>query len=339
MLTEINEQPQILRRLAESRDNLAMAETTEAIKDAIKAQSEVVLVGNGSSYHSCIYGQYLFSIKNNLLVNTYDTSEFADFIPNLSQKSVVIIVSQSGETGDALEIIPKIKNQKSKIVSITNNPKSTLAKESDIMIDLMLGETNAIPNTKGYTAAMAVFALLSDKIKATDHFAGQIENIASEIEKIISIEHDDIKLLADRLHRSELMFVLGHSIGLANAYETALKIKECCHIPAEGYSGPEFRHGPSSLVEKNTPVIVFVSDIDSEEELHQVITEIKHNSAFVIGISAENSFNYDKHFSIMDDYLYSPIISIVPAQLLAYELAMAKGLNPDKPEGVRQFVK
>jgi glucosamine--fructose-6-phosphate aminotransferase (isomerizing) len=337
MLKEIKEQPEILRRLVGSVYIQAFKDAVLAIQESVKSDGQVIFLGNGSSYHSCIYGQYLFSISNHIMVNIFDTAEFEPFIDNLGHNSTVIIVSQSGETGDALEIISKIR-QKSKIISITNNLQSKLAKEADISIDLMLGETNAIPSTKGYTAEMATFALLSDGIKKSQNFAGKVEKIATEMKRIIFSEHDQIRTLSDKLKNHQLMYILGHSIGLSNAYETALKIKECAHIQAEGYSGPEFRHGPSSMVGFGTPVVVFAPDIESEEDLKSAVGEVKHSGGYVIEVGAEHNLHYDLHIKTIDDYLYSPFAAIVPLQMLAFELAMAKGLDPDEPSGVRKVV-
>lgn len=341
MLREIKEQPEVLRRLVGSCKHSFFAEAVTLIRESISNGGQVVFLGNGTSYHSCIYGQYLFSISNHVIVNIFDTAEFEPFIENLNQNATVVIVSQSGETGDALEIIQKLvpsKPEGSKIISITNNPKSTLARESDVAIDLMLGETNAIPSTKGYTAEMATFALLSDGIKESQNFAGKVETITKEMKRIIFAEHEQIKALSDKLKNQQLMYVLGHSIGLSNAYEAALKIKECAHIQAEGYSGPEFRHGPSSMIGYSTPVIVFAPDIESEEDLKSVVGEVKHSGGYVIGVGSEHSLHYDLHLKTIDDYLYSPLTAIVPIQLLAFELAMTKGLDPDKPIGVRKVV-
>ncbi len=339
MLSEIKEQPEVIRRLIENRQSLPMQEAVAAIKDAFSKQADICLVGNGSSYNSCIYGEFILSIQAKMLVNLYDTSEFDSFIPNLTEESVVILVSQSGETGDAIKLIPKIKFQKSKIILISNNPDSTLAKEADIVLDLKAGVNEAIPSTKGYIAEITTFALVSDAVSGSDSFLQRSGVIINDIDMTLKRDYHQLLELADRIHTSTDMFVLGHSVGLSNAYEAALKFKECSHIETEGYSGLEFRHGPSSVITADTPVIVLMADYQSEEDLQQILSEVKDAGAYVIGIGPENLIHFDYHIEVVEDHWYSPMTSIVPVQILAFELALVQGINPDAPEGVRQVVK
>ncbi len=337
MLEEIIQQPEVISRLVAGKNSKAMHEAVSILMHAIHG-GEIYLVGSGSSYHSCLYARYLFSMKNNLIVNSYDRGEFEDFVPNLKPEDVVIIVSQSGETADAQHQISKIKDQKSKIIVITNSPESVLAKEADVVLDLQLGECRAVPSTKGYMAEMAIFALLSEAVAGDKSFSNESPKIIDDIERIIEQESGEIQNLADKIQSEQNIFVLGHGIGLANAFETALKIKECAKMYAEAYIGAEFRHGASSVVSANTPVIIFMADYESEEDLRVVAGEMVSRQANLIILSS-HEVECSYHLKTYEHNLYSPLISIVPMQLLAYELSLAKNLNPDEPLGVSRVVR
>lgn len=339
MIYEIKEQPEIIRRLVTDKDSAAMDGAVAAIKMIEHTEGNIYLVGNGTSYHACIYGQFILSVRSKLVVNIYDTSEFGDYISNLKQDDVLVMVSQSGETGDAVGLIAKIKDQKSKLIIITNYPESTLGQAADIVVPMQADECLAIPNTKGYTAVMSIFALLAEKVRGDNDFSSQANNIAADVERIVRVEYDRIRQLSDRMHSASNIFALGHASGLSNAYEAALKLKECSHIEAEGYSGLEFRHGPSSVVGSETPVIVFMADYESEEDLSRTVEELATQDAYIVGIGSVENLLFDERFDAYEDNLYACIPAIVPMQILAYELALARGINPDEPSGVQRVVK
>ena len=338
MLQEIKEQPKVLRGLVAARESEAMRAAISAIKDAHLANDNVYLVGNGSSYHACMYGRYLFSTQNKMPVFVQDCGEFEAFVENLAPSSLVIIASQSGESADAVGVEGKVKSKKVKVIGITNNLDSSLAKEADIILNLQLGECLAIPSTKGFAAEMAVFALLSEGIAETGDFSKRIDAICQDIERAINQRHDDIRSLSDKIHTERDMFALGHASSLALAAEAALKIKECSRIEMEAYPTMEFRHGPSSIINADTPILIFITDYDSEDEIQGELADLKQKGALIIGVSIVENMNYDYTFMLDDNGVYSAFPAIVVAQILAYELALAQGLNPDTPSGVERIV-
>lgn len=339
MIREIKEQPAVINRLVADKDNTGIKAAVDAMTETEKLSGNIYLVGNGTSYHACIYGQFLLSVRNKLVINLYDTSEFKNFAENLKPNDTVVLVSQSGETGDAIKLIYRIKDKKCSFVVITNYPKSTLGQAADVVIPMQAGECQAIPNTKGYTASMVIFALIAERYNADENFSSIASQISDDIEIIIQTQYDRLRALADKLHDAGNIFILGHASGLANAYEAALKIKECSHIEAEGYSGLEFRHGPSSVVTTGTPVIVFMADYESEADLGGVLEEIAQPDPFVIGIGSIGHTQFDERYEAFEHNLYAAIPAIVPTQILAYELALAKGVDPDTPSGVQRVVK
>lgn len=338
MLYEIKEQPDVIRRLVAGKNDPVVWKTAYAIMETRDQQGNIYLVGNGSSYHACIYGQFILSVRSRLTIDLYDTSEFADYTSNLTEKDIVIIVSQSGETGDAIRLLPKIKSQKPKIIAITNYPQSTLGQSADIVVPMQLGDCLAIPNTKGYTAAMSIFGLLAEKVRGDEDFSFSSSRITYEINRIITGEYERIRVLADKLRDSTNLFVLGHASGLSNAYEGALKIKECSHLEAEGYSALEFRHGPSSVVTTGTPVIVFMADYESETDLGKILEEISQPDPYVLGIGSVQHKQFDEQFEVFEHSLYAAVPAIVPIQILAFELALARGIDPEQPSGVQRVV-
>lgn len=338
MLKEIKQQPEVVRRLVASRESEAMKAAANLIKSVFAASGDIYLVGNGSSYHACLYGRYIFSNKNKLPVFVFDSGEFEGFVENMAPGSLVIIASQSGESIDATSVEEKVKIKKAKVIGITNNINSTLAKAADIVIDLELGECQAIPSTKGFMAEMVVFALLSEGIAGSSDFSKRAGVISKDIEKVINHQFDHIRSLADKIHAERDMFALGHASSLALAAEAAVKIKECSRIEMEAYPAIEFRHGPSSIVNAGTPILIFLTDYNSEEEIQTVIGEMRQKDALIIGVSIVENKNFDHSYIIDDQGIHSVFAAIVVAQILAYELALAQGLNPDTPSGVERVV-
>lgn len=339
LLYEIGEQPQIIRHLASQANDQAVVASADLIRQTRENQGRIFLAGSGSSYNACVYGQFIFSRRASLMTHLENCGEFTNFIDNIDAKDLVILVSQSGESGDALKLIPEIKTNNSKLIVITNYLESTLAKAANVALPLQAGECLAIPNTKGYTAAMTLFALLADALGGSDDFKRKANYIASDIERIIGVEYGRLVSIADHLNSAKNIFLLGHSAGLANSYEGALKLKECSRTEAEGYSALEFRHGPSSIVTQGTPIIVFMADYESETDLSGLLDEIGQPDPYIIGIGSIGHKQFDDTFEIYEHDLFAAIPAIVPIQILAYELALSRGVDPDSPEGVQRVVK
>ena len=338
MLREIKEQPEVIKRLAADKDSHAMLLAADLLGQAKATSANIYLVGNGSSYHACIYGQHILSKHAGIIAHLVNSGEFTPFADNLRENDVVILVSQSGETGDARRLISNFKSKISNLIVITNYPESTLGQAADIVLPMLAGVCQAVPNTKGYTASMTIFALLADGVRGSDDFVRHVNTIDSDISRIIQTEYDRLVAISDKLSSSKNIFVLAHGAGLANAYEAALKIKECSHIEAEGYSALEFRHGHSSVVSQGTPIIVFMADYESETDLSPLLDIIGQPDPYIIGFGSVDHKQFDQRFDAFEHDLYSTIPAIVPVQILAYELALSRGINPDSPGGVMKIV-
>ena len=332
MLKEIYEQPKVLYNQIQSLDSV------EEIVAEIKKAYGTYLVGCGSASYACLLGEYAFSKIAKKHVNFALGSEFNYTEDFLTDKSLLIAISQSGETIDIVEPMNMAKNRGCKIVALTNTLGSTIYRMADVKSLLNAGPEKAVASTKALIAMMANVLLyaygcagkLSDGVKV-------IEKSAAEIENIIKSQ-DEIKTLADKISDSEHIYVLGRGISYPVALEAALKIKEISYIHAEGLSSGELKHGPIALIDKNTPVIVFVPNDETKAATLANAMEVKARGAFVIGVGFEKAEVFDFFFKVEDVGASSVLPHIVFAQFLGYFLAVKKGLNPDKPRNLAKSV-
>ncbi len=332
MLKEIYEQPQVLYNQLQSLD------AVKNIAEEIKKADGTYFVGCGSASYTCLLAEYVFSKIAKKHVNFSVGSEFnytADF---LTDKSLLIAVSQSGETIDVIEPVNLIKRKGSKVVALTNTLGSTLYRSADIKALLNAGPEKAVASTK------AVIAMVANIILYAYCLAGKlgegikvIEESAEEIENIIK-RQDEIKELADKIYKRENIFVLGRGISYPVALEAALKIKEVSYIHAEGLASGELKHGPIALIDKGTPVILFVPNDETKAAVLANAMEVSARGAYVIGVGVEKAAVFDYFFEVKDVGLSSVLPHIVFAQFLGYFLAVKLGLNPDRPRNLAKSV-
>lgn len=340
MLEEIKQQAALIRHIVENKASPEMQRITILLQQNLDNYPDLYLIGSGTSYHSCVFASYLFSLKNKAIVNIYRAGEFDSYVGNLSHRSLVIMVSQSGESGDVLRLAAPVKKSGAHLVAMTNDINSALAKQAHAVVPLMAGSVQAVPSTKAFISEITIFSLISELLGVEGDFSHLANNIAQDIERMVGGDYyEKIKSLAGKLAGAEIIYVLGHATDYANAFEAALKIKECSKIPAEASSALEFRHGAIALASSATPVIMFLTNRENTAEINRVVSELKAKGAEIIGIGVEPSDFYSDFYQVADNGIYSAISGIVPAQILAFELALAKGLNPDKPEGVNQIVR
>ena len=332
MLKEIYEQPAVLYNQLQSLDSV------KNIVEEIKKAYGTYFVGCGSASYTCLLAVYAFSRIAKKHVNFSVGSEFNYTEDFLTDKSLLIAVSQSGETIDVVEPVSLAKKKDVKIVALTNTLGSTLYRMADIKALLNAGPEKAVASTK------AVIAMVANIILYGFGLAGRleegikvIEDSAREIEAIIK-RQDEIKKLADKIYKSEHSFILGRGISYPVAMEAALKIKEVSYIHAEGLASGELKHGPIALIDKGTPVILFVPNDETKSAVLANAMEVSARGAFVIGVGVESSPVFDFFFKVKDVGLSSVLPHIVFAQLLGYFLAVKLGRNPDKPRNLAKSV-
>lgn len=332
MLKEIYEQPKVLYNQIQSLDSV------KNIVQEIKKAYGTYLLGCGSASYTCLLGEYAFSKIAKKHVNFSIGSEFNYTEDFLKDKSLLIAVSQSGETIDVVEPVGLARKKGTKIVALTNTLGSTLYRMADIKALLNAGPEKAVASTKAVIAMVANILLYAYGVAGKlDLGVAVIEDSAKEIEEIIK-KQDEIKKLADKIYKKEHIFVLGRGISYPVALEATLKIKETSYIHAEGLASGELKHGSLALIDKGTPVILFVPEDETKNAVLANAMEVSARGAYVIGVGVEKAPCFDYFFEVKDVGASSVLPHIVFAQFLGYFLATKKGLNPDKPRNLAKSV-
>ena len=334
MLKEISEQVETIQRAA-SQDRQAIEEITMKIRKA----RGVFLIGCGSSYHACLSVSYLFSKLASFHINTVLASEFSAYEDFLKEDTLVIAVTQSGETIDVLDAIKTAKQKGCQIISIVNVMGSSATQFADASLFINAGPEVSVLSTKTYTAQLAVLTLLAFSL------AGKYDEGVRELKYLWNVVYNltsrnmrtQIQELADRVSSSEHLFVLGRGSLFATALEAALKIKEVSYIHAEAFAGGELKHGPISLIGKGTPVVVFVSK-DTESKILSNAMEVKSRGGYLIGIGPTKIDAFDFFIRVPENEELNPICQIIPIQILAYQLAVILGHDPDRPRNLAKSV-
>ncbi|MCL4420031.1 SIS domain-containing protein, partial [Patescibacteria group bacterium] len=329
---EIYEQPKVLRAIVDNGHEL------EKIAGFIKKSFGTYLIACGSASYSCLLGTYLFSKIAKRHVNFAVGSEFNYIQDYLTDKSLLIAVSQSGESIDVIEPVTSAKQKGTKIVGLVNVLGSSLYRIADYPVLLQAGPEKAVCSTKALIAMFANMVILSYCLVGKRKEAEKIVlDSASEIESIIR-RKKEIEKLAEKLYKSGHIFILGRGLSYPVALEAALKIVENSYIHAQGFAAGELKHGVISLIEKDTPVIVYVPNDETKEAILANAMEVEARGAYVIGVGFENNPVFDYFFEVKDTGVSSVIPHTVFAQFLSYYLALKLGRNPDKPRNLAKSV-
>lgn len=335
MLKEIFDQPDIIETIARDGENQIMP-----FVKLIKNSFGTYLVGCGTAYYACLAGNYIFSKIGKRHVNNAIGSEFVYSLDFLTEKSLVLALSQSGETIDVIESVKRAKEQGATIGTLVNVLGSTLYRLADYKLLLGAGVEKAVVCTKAFTAKLAYLILLAYQLAGKlKEGQGQLEEASEAIRYILSDKGlEPIRELSGIIYRKENVYVIGRGLSYPIALETALKIKESSYIHAEGFAAGELKHGVIALIEKNTPCIVFLPNDETYNASLAGAMEMKVRGGYIIGVS------YRPH-EIFDYYLPSPdcgtaslIPAIVTGQLLGYFLSVKKGINPDMPRNLAKSV-
>lgn len=335
MIKEINEQPTVIRNIANNYSG-----QIEQLAEHIREARGTFFIAAGTAYNAALGGVYLFSKVAKRHVNTALASEFNYLLDFLTHQSLVVALSQSGETIDVIEPLNAAKKKDVKIAGIINTLGSTLYRMSDFKLLLGAGPEKAVASTKAYIAKLAVFLLLSYELSGNQKkIREQMLQAAFEIENMSQKKYDNkIKTLADKLSKKHHIYTLGRGASYPTALEAALKIKEVSYIHTEGLAGGELKHGPIALIEKGTPVIVFAPNDETYEAMISNATEIKARGGMIIGVSFRPSDVFEEFIEVKDLGDATLLTQIVPIQLLSYHLALKLKLDPDKPRNLAKSV-
>ena len=355
MLKEINEQPKAVRdtmskRVAKDGSRITLDELNWTT-DFLNGIDKVYIVACGTAYHAGLVGKFYIEKLARLLVEVDLASEFRYRDPIVDDKTLVIVISQSGETSDTLAALKEAKRLGAKTLAVTNVVGSSIAREADQVIHTWAGPEIAVASTKAYTTQlilMFMLALYMAQLRSTvtearaRELIGLLKKIPAQISETLS-DVEPIKTFARRYGFNEDVFYIGRSLDYDVALEGALKLKEISYIHAEAYASGELKHGTLALIVEGVPVIALATQKSVYEKSISNIKEVKARDAVVIGIAAEGDTELAKFvdhvmFVPDTDELLIPLLAVVPLQLLAYYAAITRGCDVDKPRNLAKSV-
>ena len=335
MLKEILEQPQAIRKAAVQEKELF----TEVAMDTLRA-SQVIITACGSSRYAALVGRYLFSKVAGKFCDVIMAPEFQYFSESVDKNTLVIAVSQSGETADVVEGVKRAKENGAKVFSIINRGGTILSRMSDRVIQLNAGQEIGVAATKSFSSQLAIFYLLS--FAMNNRFESGVEKLRElsyETERAIDYNNGSLEKLSQQLSYTNDFYYIARGINFAIASEGALKLKEISYIHAEGLPAGELKHGTLALIEEGTPVVVVCPKDYTYHETMTNAMEAKSRGAYIIGVSDEDNEIYDYQIRVPSvEELFYPLVTVIPLQLLAYHLAISRGKDPDQPRNLAKSV-
>lgn len=335
MLKEIMEQKESINR-AINQDEDEILRVAQAIRDS----RGCFLSGCGTAGKVCMTAEYFLSIIANRHVNFAPSSEFPIYHHFLRPESLLIVVSQSGETADVLEAMEAAKKKGCKVLSIVNSEGSTIARNSDFSLHIKAGPEKAVASTKAATSQMALLLLIAYAVKG-DLAEGRriLAEAASKINDMLNPRFlTYIKEVAEKIKDEENNYIIGKAQNYPMALEAAIKIQEVSYVHAEGFAAGELKHGPIALITEGTPCISLIANDEVKQDIISNTIELKARGAHIIGISPENHSSFDEWIKVPDVGVASPLVNIIPTQLLAYYLSVSRGLDPDMPRNLAKSV-
>ncbi len=335
---EIHEQPAAIARLLEMARG-----TVEKLAAAIRERDicYIMIAARGTSDHAATYAQYLFSAYNGLPVALATPSLYTLYRrPPRLRNALVLGISQSGQSVDILEVVQEAARQGALTVAITNDPASPLAQMATFTLDLNAGEEKTVAATKTYTASLVMLALLSAVLGQDEERLSRLARLPEDVAHTLEMAEDVVRQRAERYRYMEDCVIIGRGYNYATALEIALKLKELTYVVAVPYSSADFQHGPMAIVEPGFPVLVVAPDGVLFSDMIAFLRQLRERAAELLVISnrmealelAETAMPLPTG---MPEWL-SPVIAVVPGQLLALHLTLAKGLDPDAPRGLHK---
>lgn len=355
MLKEIFEQPQTIYDCLRGRLDATAGTITmsgiEKYAQQIMNANRIVMVACGTSWHAGLVAEYIFEELCRINVEVEYASEFRYRNPVINKGDVIIAISQSGETADTIQAIENAKKQGAIILGVVNVVGSSIARVSDAGAYTHAGPEIGVASTKAFTAQLAVLTMIALKIGYEkgildhDRYLRLLSELNAIPEKVSSIlqQTEKIKAIAEKYKDASDSLFLGRGYNFPVALEGALKLKEISYIHAEGYPAAEMKHGPIALVDENLPVIFIATKDSYHEKVISNMQEIKARKGKVIAVINEGD---EQSTALADDVIVvpeadeivAPMLSVIPMQLLAYYVGVAKGLDVDKPRNLAKSV-
>ncbi|MEE1131733.1 MAG: glutamine--fructose-6-phosphate transaminase (isomerizing) [Caryophanon sp.] len=342
MLKEMDEQPTVIRKIMQAYSNEAGELTIDAdILQALQQADRLYIIAAGTSYHAGLVGKEYFEKIARIPVEVHISSEFGYNMPLLSQKPLFIFISQSGETADSRQVLVKIKELGYKALTMTNVPGSTLSREADYTLLLHAGPEIAVASTKAYVAQIAVLAVAAYVTAGETDFdlKQELAIAANNIQAIIERKDRLEKIAEDYLKIARNAFFIGRNLDFCVSLEGALKLKEISYIQAEGFAGGELKHGTIALIEDGTPVFAIVTQKAVALNIRGNVKEVTARGANACIISMEGMAEDDDAFILPKTHpLLTPLVSVVPLQLISYYAALHRRCDVDKPRNLAKSV-
>ena len=346
MLKEMDEQPAVIRNIIQHYQNEnGDIELTDGVRELVSEADRVYIVACGTSYHAGLVGKQLIERVAGVPTEVHVASEFGYNMPLLTEKPLFLFISQSGETADSRAVLVEVKKLGHKALTLTNVAGSTLSREANETMLLHAGPEIAVASTKAYTAQIAVLAILAYDIarangkKLPFDLMQELALVATTMDSIMA-QKEIFEELADKfLKESRNAFFLGRGLDSYVGLEGALKLKEISYIQAEGYPGGELKHGPIALIEDGTPVITLVSQPNTHLNIRGNIKEVVARGAVACTISMEGMEHENDAFVLPRvEPLLTPLVTVLPLQLISYYAALARDCDVDKPRNLAKSV-
>ena len=345
MLKEIDEQPGVIRKIVSAYTVEGELTIDADIKAALSEADRLYIIAAGTSYHAGLVGKQYFEKMAKIPVEVHIASEFGYNMPLLSEKPLFIFISQSGETADSRQVLVKVKELGYKALTITNVQGSTLSREADYTLLLHAGPEIAVASTKAYVAQVAVLAItayVEGKSKGLDidfDLKAELGVAANAIQTIIDKKEEIQQVADDVLATTRNAFFIGRGIDYCVSMEGALKLKEISYIQAEGFAGGELKHGTIALIEEGTPVFALASQKAMSLNVRGNMKEVVARGANPIIISMEGMEEADDSMVLPAvQELLTPLVTVIPLQLISYYAALYRDCDVDKPRNLAKSV-
>jgi glucosamine--fructose-6-phosphate aminotransferase (isomerizing) len=355
MLKEITEQPGILENLLntiiQKETNKIIFEELSISEEELKNKKSIAIVACGTAYHAGLCGKYILEGICKIPVSVDLSSEFRYRDPLVTKDTLVIAISQSGETADTLAAVREAKKKGATVLAICNVLSASLVRESDGVIYTHAGPEIGVASTKAYTAQLAILYLLALYLAVLKQTLGEdkidkllgILKACPQLQKKALENQDTIRQIARRHSHFGSFLFLGRNINYPSALEGALKLKEISYIPAEGYAAGEMKHGPIALIDEYRAVVCIACESSVYEKMVSSIQEIRSRRGKIIALASEDDENIKEltkeviYIPRVNEFL-SPLIVVLPLQLLAYHIAVKRGCDVDQPRNLAKSV-
>ncbi|MGM0898332.1 MAG: glutamine--fructose-6-phosphate transaminase (isomerizing) [Bacillota bacterium] len=346
MLKEIDEQPAVMRKIIQAyQDENDQLTIDSKILDALESADRLYIIAAGTSYHAGLIGKEYLEKMAGIPVEVHVASEFGYNMPLLSEKPLFIFISQSGETADSRQVLVRIKELGHPSLTVTNVAGSTLSREADHTLLLHAGPEIAVASTKAYTAQLAVLSILAAvtaERRGRDIGFDLIQEmgiVANAVQAQVDMKEELEKLAADFLSTTRNCFFIGRLMDYFVGLEGALKLKEISYIQAEGFAGGELKHGTIALIEEGTPVIALATQESVNLNIRGNVKEVAARGAHTCIISMEGlDEEGDSHVLPKVHELLTPLVSVIPLQLISYYAALHRDCDVDKPRNLAKSV-